>query len=373
MNEEENYQLVSIEEMRELILQERDEILPRYDLWKDEATGLYSTDLFAFGGNGVLRDHYTMERIVEKQDEVDWLRITNCYDAGTIGEMLYTHKHPLVWLERTPNDLPYKYIVTGKVAVEQFLEDRLWYSLPIYKESVLNWFVKELPTPSYPLFYDPPFGVPDDMILWNYLLNNRSEEIKFYQNRRAFLHEHTKDNFHDAPEESENLYLDIDIFFNNLQYVVKHFGAAKAAEIVRLLQSDWKSIVALKLFGVNDVSKERIEEFRTFLFEGLERYLVKWESEDISASNQRLKNACFPLISEQCRKEKKVASVEAEIRAACRGTAVGLWKILRTNAALNYIEPLEPWNAADLYRTLTDYFGVLPFKERNFREARNKK
>ena len=370
---EEDYQLVTIDEMRELILQEEDEILPRYDLWKEEATGLYSTDLFAFGGNGVLRDHYTMEQMLNMQDQVDWLRVTNCYDAMTLGEMLYTFHCPLVWLSIPQNDFPYKYVVTGKVAAEQFSEDRAWKTLPIHKDSVLDWFVKELPTPSYPLFYDPPYGIPDDMILWNYLLNYRSEEIKFYQKRRAFYLEHTKDNCHDAPEESENLYLDIDTFFYNLQYIVNHFGAAKAAEIVRSLQSDWKSIVALKLFGIKWVSKERVEEFRTFLFDGLERYLAKWESEDVSAPNQRLKNTRFLLLTEQCRKEKKVETVESELRAACHGTAVGLWKILRTNASLGYIEPLEPWNAADLYRTIVDYFGPLPFKERNFREARNKR
>ena len=79
----------------------------------------------------------------------------------------------------------------------------------------------------------------------------------------------------------------------------------------------------------------------------------------------------FSLLTEQCRKENKVSAVEAELRAACKGTAVELWRVIRTNEALGYLSA-ESLSTAKVYRAFTDYFGALPYTERNFRDARDK-
>ena len=79
----------------------------------------------------------------------------------------------------------------------------------------------------------------------------------------------------------------------------------------------------------------------------------------------------FSLLTEQCRKENKVSSVEAELRAACRGTAVELWRVIRTNEALGYLSA-NRLSTAKVYRAFMDYFGELPYTERNFRDARDK-
>lgn len=81
---------------------------------------------------------------------------------------------------------------------------------------------------------------------------------------------------------------------------------------------------------------------------------------------------CFPLLTEQCRKEGKVQAVENELRTACQGTAVGLWRAIRANEALGYIAA-KHLDSKDVYNAFSTYFGELPYKERNFRKARNER
>ena len=79
----------------------------------------------------------------------------------------------------------------------------------------------------------------------------------------------------------------------------------------------------------------------------------------------------FTLLTDLCCKENKVAAVEAELRAACKGTAVELWRVIRTNEALGYMAA-NNLQTAKVYRAFRDYFGELPYTERNFRDARDK-
>lgn len=80
----------------------------------------------------------------------------------------------------------------------------------------------------------------------------------------------------------------------------------------------------------------------------------------------------FPLLTDQCHKENKVAAVEAQLKAACQGTAVELWRVMRLNEALGYMA-VSRLNTRAVYNAIQDYFGPLPYSERNFRDARNKK
>lgn len=80
----------------------------------------------------------------------------------------------------------------------------------------------------------------------------------------------------------------------------------------------------------------------------------------------------FPHITQKCIAEKRVEAVDAEIRAACKGTAEGLWRTLWNNENLGYIV-VEPINATTLYKDIESFYGKLPFKERQFRSARNKR
>ena len=80
----------------------------------------------------------------------------------------------------------------------------------------------------------------------------------------------------------------------------------------------------------------------------------------------------FCHITQKCVNENRVEAVEAEIRAACKGTAEGLWRTLWDNENLGYVE-VQHIDATKLYGDIENRFGKLPFKERQFRAARNKR
>lgn len=97
------------------------------------------------------------------------------------------------------------------------------------------------------------------------------------------------------------------------------------------------------------------------------------ECEDIEPVQEQADEPdCFPLLTEQCRKEGKVHAVENELRTACQGTAIGLWRAIRANEALGYIAARH-LDSRDVYNAFSRYFGELPYKERNFRKARNER
>lgn len=80
----------------------------------------------------------------------------------------------------------------------------------------------------------------------------------------------------------------------------------------------------------------------------------------------------FPYLTQKCFDEKRVADVEAEIQAARKGTAENMWRTLWNNENLGYLE-VEFIDATTLFRAIEKWYGKLPYKERNFREARNKR
>ena len=357
---------VTVEELEEIIKQkeyqtEIDDYL--LNLRKSERTGLLYTHLSFFLHPHWIASHILVEKCMQHPELYDWAEITDMYNFARIAEIVYVWMNPFIWIPRDDIHLQ-DCIILGKVATqkydksrnEQFIYD--WLS-QMYRERAL--FIADYrPKSEKDQQTNDGHKVLKGMIPWDLLITDGRQYIKDIIEDEINL-EHDKGEFN--PES----------FRENLQYIAEERSPQVAAELLRKLRKDWPSIVAWKCFGIDKISPEQVEKFRSCLFEGMDYYLEQWEAVNTEEVTAASKPTCFPLITQECKKAGKVDSVEAEIRAACHGTAVGLWKILRTNDALNYIEPLEPWNAADLYRTISNYFGVLPFKERNFREARNKK
>lgn len=80
----------------------------------------------------------------------------------------------------------------------------------------------------------------------------------------------------------------------------------------------------------------------------------------------------FPYLTKKCIEQKRVDAVEAEIQAARKGTAEDMWRTLWNNENLGYLE-VEYIDATTLYRDIEKWYGKLPYTERNFRGARNKR
>lgn len=80
----------------------------------------------------------------------------------------------------------------------------------------------------------------------------------------------------------------------------------------------------------------------------------------------------FKHITQKCIDEKRTDKVEAEIKAACKGTAESLWRTLWDNENLGYVA-VASVDATTLYKDIEERYGKLPYTERNFRYARNKR
>ncbi len=91
-----------------------------------------------------------------------------------------------------------------------------------------------------------------------------------------------------------------------------------------------------------------------------------------SAEKAPIQHSPFPFFTKKCYEQDRVETVEAEIRAACKGSAETLWRVLWDNENLGYLETMHV-DAATIYREVTKRFGKLPYSERNFRGARNKR
>lgn len=87
-------------------------------------------------------------------------------------------------------------------------------------------------------------------------------------------------------------------------------------------------------------------------------------------SKQEPNTSFFKFFTQKCFEEKRAEAVEAEIRAACKGTAESLWRTLWNNENLGYVET-QHIDATTLYREIENHYGKLPYSERNFRKARN--
>lgn len=94
-------------------------------------------------------------------------------------------------------------------------------------------------------------------------------------------------------------------------------------------------------------------------------------AEDVKPSEPTSSNH-FKHITQKCINENRADSVEAEIRAACKGTAEGLWRTLWNNENLGYVV-VQPIDATTLYRDIENHYGKLPYSDRQFRSARNKR
>ena len=322
------------------------------DLLLDEQSGLYYTDtLFCDLGELLIR-HMLVEQCMEKKEQVDWQRVTKNYDYRLIDNIRTWYNAPLTWVYPA-EAIGYENLVFGLVATPQSCEQRwsledileFWRDL---ETKALLWFADNLPTNSDAngSFLVSYHGLPPDMPLWDRLCA-------------------TKRNF------DSNVYIfDPDTFRSNMEFIAQERGTSRAADIVRALRDDWQDIKVHQCFRLDLMTDEEIDLFETMLFAGMDRYMRIWEKQ--TPQRPASSKATFPLLTDQCRKEGKLEAVEAELRDACNSPAPALWKTIHTNEALGYLATRDML-ASRIFRAFSEYFGELPYNERNFRDARHKK
>ena len=341
---------LSISEMRELLQQAPykpyDDEYPT-DLSYDDQTGMYYTDYFKEQRDDhILLRHILAELCIAHKEELDWSRVTDGYDAVILAHIIGLYNAPLAWCE-IPHGLTEKYVIIGKFAREieekrDDYEELINFVLNEVREKRALWFADHLPARG--------------IAKWETFLSNyRRAELLSALSPRS-------DKYIELPKVNK---LSLE---ENLGYVIAHRGIEKAREVLERLKKDWNHLVKLKLCDFDRLSNEEIEVLYNYVFDAVDYKMELWQIEygadndPIINSAQSPSDARFSLLTDECYEEKKESKVISELRTACKGTAVGLWKVIRTNEALGYLGT-RGMQTSKIYRAIVDYF----------RDARDKK
>ena len=118
--EEYKRNLLGIEDMREIYNQRREDWGCHTDyqinLQLNKQTGLYYIQHNFLLCNDLLINHLLVEQLWSNKDQVDWKRVTNCFDYEVVNKMSCILTHPLVWIPT--EDVGEYCVVVGKVAGE---------------------------------------------------------------------------------------------------------------------------------------------------------------------------------------------------------------------------------------------------------------
>lgn len=370
-----NTPYVTIEEMKQLLsLRKQQWNNPLYyELQLDEQSGLYYTEYFVYREGDMLQEHLLIEQCLEHLDELDWKRITNGYDFDIVPHIEHLVENPLVWVDEIPDELARQFVVTGRVAMEKSSEERSTCSPYDQLRALFNierreWFATQLPTCKDVFAEYAYYGVPKDMILWNLILTDEYEKF------RVELY---------APEKIDKYtgrpfwpYCNPDEFRSNIEGIYDKFGAQKAAQIVRLLREDWQDIQVLKLFGIDQLTAEQIEEFRQCIFEGMDRNLRTWDAETPQNTKEeqspQAPDSSFFAVTDKmtydmCKKELlRIISSAKNKSVACReilrSETVGYF-VLSDKTDQEKAAAINPWVALSTKKYV--------FTGDDFRKARN--
>lgn len=354
-----NVPYVTIDEMREILKGKENawEEEGYVGLRKDGKTGLLYTDYFSWYSPELLYSHLLVEQMMQEPENIDWKRVTNGYDAMIIEYLERVFRNPLVWME-TADELDAKYVVVGKVAQAMSCEERNTcepydtFFGKIHQDRLL-WFADALPTVQD---LTRAHYKSEDCILW-YMIS----EDTFYARKIS-------PQFYKGP-----VHFNTDEFRRNIGFIAQKRGPQRAAELVRLFRQDWPDIVAMKLFKIEELTPEQIEDFRQCLFEGMDRNLRKWEAEtgDVSKGKESRDEEVCNIFTKKAKKEGKEEEIRKALQVAMNGRkdkARALVDEVRNWQKEGYID--SNYNAKVMYDGL-NVLIPLPFQYGGFRKYYN--
>lgn len=236
---------------------------------KNKENGLLYTNVIHTPWANDLISHLLMETCIHDPDKYDWELMTDYYDYRRIADYVMIWLTPYTWLDAKDSDI-YGYLIEGRVASSEYDKFR--------REEVYNWAIKMLEEResllgNYIMQRETDGEFEEGrtlkgMNIWSLLTTNPRKYIQFvFENGR-----------HPVGEESEGKvsYFDPDYFHSNIEKIADKFGSEKAEKVVKDLRKDWKHIVCFKLFNIDKISNQQVEEFRKLLFEGIDYYLEQW-------------------------------------------------------------------------------------------------
>lgn len=281
------------------------------------------------------------------------------YDRIVFLDLIMLWMNPLSWVN--PLEIE-EYVVDSRIAQEIF-------DAPRFDDEILDVF-RYIETSRILSFADKPrvcegdyssCGTVKGMHYWYDLTMDYSNPMcRIFEDGERLSHEemHQKITMYHAPS-----------LRNRLMIVAANRGGKRAAELLRMLQAEWPKLKLWKT-EMERMTDGQICNFERILYNGFDELLAEWEGE-VQEAEVVTEGKRFSLLTDACIAEGKEAKVISELRAACKGTAPALWKVIRTNEALGYLGTRD-LEASVIYRAFTEYFGKLPYTERNFRDARSK-
>lgn len=273
-NELTSFQLVTIEEMRELLQSNRyrlvdEEMDFKPELEVDPKSGLYYTDYFKeeFTLNLVLA-HLLAEQCMAKREQLDWGRTTNGYDCAIVAKIIELYMHPLVWCE-IPNAVREHYIVMGRFAMEELVEreeHRYLYAFVLddSREQRALWFADHLPSRAIPK--------------WETLMTNY---------RRADLLKVSSS----EPYSISLPIINVNDLEENLIYIFNSRGKDKVIELVERLRNDWKRLEKLQICGFDKLSEGEKEQLKDYVFFTLDNRIEYWETGEDELDDEKFTDA----------------------------------------------------------------------------------
>lgn len=240
--------LVTIDEMRDLLKKrwEHSDSKDIGELILDNQTGLFHANHSFLDSNDLLSNHLFAEQLYAKKNQVDWERMTDCYDYKVVEKIDHALSYPLVWVP--PFDLREDYVVVGDVAAELVPPEHFYFDDGRYgfyddmRYRGLLWFADTMPTKN-DVYDDYRYDdVPDTMLLWDRLLFGGYRDIRL-----------------------------------SLEYIIAHRNHAKAVEIVERFRQEWDWFVAVKIYDFQNLDNYEKERIRRALFEEMEPYLHSWK------------------------------------------------------------------------------------------------
>lgn len=274
MNNETQYQLLSIEELRELA--KTDQYRPKdedkdypLELLRDDETGDLYTEYFADGRTDMLLSHLLVEQMYAAFDNVDWWHVTKNFNPYIIARICSLYRYPLRWID-VPEEWKGKYIFSGQICTE------------IYDASREDENLKELTDILVPNYHVAEFL--DDMPILAIGENSDLLLDRPIHDWRIFLADWNALN--KCEPNSQDPYFTNEAFpiferkiFSANIALAREYGVKKVLKLIQILRDEWKYIKTLRLFGYQEDDKD-VKEFEHFLFEELDLYTSGWNIED---------------------------------------------------------------------------------------------
>ena len=269
---------LSMKELRAMLKQEKnrpsgqDAKYPDH-LLLDEKTGMYYTDFFRDFRTHLVLGHILAVECMECEN-LDWERVTGGFNPYIISRFQNMCEYPLC---HEKNKIVEK-AGEGPYPGETFVDFFDW------RLDRLKWFVDKMPTTPYL----PEEGNTDPQLtlkLQEIGLSLKGKKGWAITGRVQWDMLATEyDDIEAAPLDNNDPYhtqaklipWDKYACLHNFLIINHQLGVEVVRKLVTQFRYEWRRIAAFHEFGLAELSKTRKEDFRYFLFDGMDYYLDEW-------------------------------------------------------------------------------------------------